>query len=148
MTTSFCQCGSPWIAGDKCDRCGKQISPERLDVLAKVVATEGSAGMSSNPKSAKNTVDFGYQAALRVRKYGTLWDQIGTIINILNSIGVAILLILLLISGLDGKFILLGIVIIAVIWMLSYLQISIVKGLASYFQMKSADYLERKGIDK
>jgi len=87
----------------------------------------------------------GIEAAFRVKKYGTLWDQIGTVINVLNSVGAVILFILLLVSGLDGTMILLGIVLIAVLWGLSYLQISIIKGLASYFQMRSADYLERKG---
>ena len=90
----------------------------------------------------------GIEAALRVKKYGTLWDQIGTVINVLNSIGAVILFILLFVSRLDGTMILLGIVAIAILWGLSYLQISIIKGLASYFQMRSADYLERKGKDK
>ena len=86
----------------------------------------------------------GIEAALRVKKYGTLWDQIGTVINVLNSIGAVILFFLLFVYGLDGIMILFGIVVIAVLWGLSYLQISIIKGLASYFQMRSADYLERK----
>jgi hypothetical protein len=86
----------------------------------------------------------GIEAALRVKKYGTLWDQIGTVINVLNSVGAVILFILLFVSGLDGTMILLGIVLIAILWGLSYLQISIIKGLASYFQMRSADYLEQK----
>ena len=85
---------------------------------------------------------------LHFHGYGSLWDQIGSVINILNSVGAGILFILLLVSGLEGKIILLGIVVIAVLWGLSYLQISIIKGLASYFQMRSADYLERKGKDK
>jgi len=90
----------------------------------------------------------GIEAALRVKKYGTLWDQIGTVINVLNSIGAVILFILLFVLGLDGTMILLGIVFIAILWGLSYLQISIIKGLASYFQMRSTDYLERKDRNK
>jgi hypothetical protein len=141
----FCECGSPWISGDKCDRCKKQIAPERLNTLPKESPTDLSAGKSSTPNSLKVSVDEGVEAARRVKKYGTLWDQIGSVINVLNSIGAGILLILLLISGIEGKIILLGIVAIAILWGLSYLQISIIKGLASYFQMRSADYLERKG---
>ena len=102
---------------------------------------------TTNPSSnEKGNVqpNEGIEAALRVKKYGTLWDQIGTVINVLNSIGAVILFVLLFVSGLDGTMILLGIVVIAVLWGLSYLQISIIKGLASYFQMRSADYLERK----
>ncbi len=146
--TEYCECASPWVSRDKCDRCKKQIAPERLAVLPKEVPTGISTGKSPTSNSPKISADEGVQAALRVKKYGTLWDQIGSIINVLNSIGATILLILLLISGLEGKIILLGIVVIAVLWGLSYLQISIIKGLASYFQMRSADYLERKGKDK
>ena len=140
----FCECASPWISGSKCDSCKKQIAPERLKILPKETSTELPAGKSSTPISTKASVDEGVQAAIRVKKYGTLWDQIGSVINILNSIGAGILLFLLFISGLEGKIILLGIVVISLLWGLSYLQISIIKGLASYFQMRSADYLERK----
>ena len=140
----FCECASPWISGSKCDSCKKQIAPERLKILPREAPTELPAGKAPTPTLQTISVDEGVQAAIRVKKYGTLWDQIGSVINILNTIGAGILLILLLISGFEGKIILLGIVAIAVLWGLSYLQISIIKGLASYFQMRSADYLERK----
>jgi hypothetical protein len=142
--TNFCQCGSPWISGDKCDRCNKQIKPERLNLVQQEQPNQSLNENNTKVASARVNPDLGVQAALRVRKYGTLWDQIGSVINILNTIGAGILFIFLLISGLDGKIILLGLVAIILLWGLSYLQISIVKGLASYFQMRSADYLERR----
>ena len=140
----FCECATPWISGSKCDRCKKQIAPERLDILPKEAPTELPAEKLPSSIPIKVSVDEGVKAAIRVKKYGTLWDQIGSVIYLLNTISAGILLILLLVSGLEGKIILLGIVVITVLWGLSYLQISIIKGLASYFQMRSADYLERK----
>ena len=148
MLNEFCECASPWVSGDKCDQCNKKIAPERLKLIPEESLTKASVSKPSTQTNPKVQVDEGIAAALRVKKYGSLWDQIGSVINILNSVGAGILFILLLVSGLEGKIILLGIVVIAVLWGLSYLQISIIKGLASYFQMRSADYLERKGKDK
>lgn len=33
--SEFCECASPWISGNNCDRCKKQIAPERLGTLPK-----------------------------------------------------------------------------------------------------------------
>jgi hypothetical protein len=146
--SEFCECASPWVSGNDCDRCKRKIAPERLEILPTEEATKVPTGKLSTANSLKPGVDQGVQAAIRVKKYGTLWDKIGSVVNVLNSVGAGILLILLLVSGLEGKIILLGVVVIAVLWGLSYLQISIIKGLASYFQMRSADYLERKDREK
>ena len=139
-----CECASPWVSGNRCDKCNKEIAPERLTLLPKEAPKKASIGISPTRNETRVALDDGIEAALRVKKYGTLWDQVGSIINILNSVGAGALIIFLFISGLGGKLILLGIVFIAVLWGISYLQISIIKGLASYFQMRSADYLERK----
>jgi hypothetical protein len=92
--------------------------------------------------------EVGNAAAKRVNYYGTLFDKIGSILNVLNSIGAGVLLILLFFLDLQGLYVLLGILVIAVLWGFSYLQSSIIRGLASYFQMRSADYLERKAVNR
>ena len=88
--------------------------------------------------------DRGFEAANRVMRYGTLWDKIGNILNILNIIWFFILLIFVSFSGFEIKYRLLGLLILVIVLGVSYLQISIIRGVASYFQMRSADYLERR----
>jgi hypothetical protein len=90
--------------------------------------------------------DMGTEAATRVMRYGTLWDKIGNIINFLNIIGFFILLIFVSFSNFEIKYKLVGLLILVIVLGISYLQISIIRGLASYFQMRSADYLERRVI--
>ena len=139
----YCECGIPWVSGDICDRCNKKISPARLGVV-EATPSEGTKVQSSTKPDVRPLQSDGVQAANRVMRYATLWDKIGNVLNILNIIGVIILSIFILISGFEGKYILLGLLLLAILWGLGYLQISIVRGLASYFQMRSADYLERK----
>ena len=88
--------------------------------------------------------DRGTEAANRVMQYGTLWDKIGNVLNILNIISFFILLIFVSFSSFELKYRLGGLLILVIVLGVSYLQISIIRGVASYFQMRSADYLEKK----
>lgn len=159
--SSSCECGIPlgWELEGDCDRCGKKISAERIASLSGVPSTKipindeiQSGGLSVNVGINKAaSVDIsgvGTAAAKRVKYYGTLFDKIGSILNILNSIGAGILFILLFFLDLQGLYVFLGLLVIGVLWGFSYLQTSIIRGLASYFQMRSADYLERKVVDR
>ena len=155
--SSACECGIPlgWELEGDCDRCGKKISAERIASLSGVSSTKllinnetQSGGSPVNVGITRivpvDISEVGNAAAKRVNYYGTLFDKIGSILNVLNSIGAGVLLILLFFLDLQGLYVLLGILVIAVLWGFSYLQSSIIRGLASYFQMRSADYLERK----
>jgi len=155
--SSACECGIPlgWELEGDCDRCGKKISAERIASLSGVSSTKllinnetQSGGSPVNVGITRivpvDISEVGNAAAKRVNYYGTLFDKIGSILNVLNSIGAGVLLILLFFLDLQGLYVLLGILVIAVLWGFSYLQTSIIRGLASYFQMRSADYLERK----
>ena len=88
--------------------------------------------------------DRGIEAANRVMRYGTLWDKIGNVLNVLNIIGFFILLLFVSFSGFELKYRLGGLLILVVLLGVSSLQISIIRGVASYFQMRSADYLEKR----
>jgi hypothetical protein len=55
-----------------------------------------------------------------------------------------LLAIFLFIARPEGMYLFLGLLIIGVIWCVSYLQTSFIRGLASYFQMRSVDFLERR----
>ena len=91
--------------------------------------------------------DRGIEAANRVMRYGTLWDKIGNVLNVLNIIGFFILLIFVSFSSFELKYRLAGLLILLIVLGVSYLQISIIRGVASYFQMRSADYLEKRGFE-
>jgi hypothetical protein len=155
--SSACECGIPlgWELEGDCDRCGKKISAERIASLSGVPSTKLSINNETQSGGSPVNVgitrivpvdisEVGTAAAKRVKYYGTLFDKIGSILNVLNSIGAGVLLILLFFLDLQGLYVLLGILVIAVLWGFSYLQTSIIRGLASYFQMRSAEYLERK----
>ena len=100
----------------------------------------------SKPKSpALNpATDAGTDAAERVKWYGTLFEKIGSVLQILNTIGAVLLVIFLLVAGPSGAYFILGLLVIGLLWCISYLQTSLIRGLASYFQMRSIDYLERR----
>jgi hypothetical protein len=159
--SSYCECGIPlgWELEGDCDRCGKKISAERIASLSGVPSTKLSinneaqfggspVNVGINKTAPVDVSEVGNAAAKRVNYYGTLFDKIGSILNVLNSIGAGVLLILLFFLDLQGLYVLLGILVIAVLWGFSYLQSSIIRGLASYFQMRSADYLERKAVNR
>jgi hypothetical protein len=159
--SSSCECGIPlgWELEGDCDRCGKKISAERIASLSGVPSTKLSinneaqfggspVNVGINKTAPVDVSEVGNAAAKRVNYYGTLFDKIGSILNVLNSIGAGVLLILLFFLDLQGLYVLLGILVIAVLWGFSYLQSSIIRGLASYFQMRSADYLERKAVNR
>ena len=62
-----------------------------------------------------------------------------------SKTGDAILLVIfLIVARPSGAYFFLGLLVIGLIWCISYLQTSFIRGLASYFQMRSIDYLERR----
>jgi hypothetical protein len=146
--TDFCQCGIPKLEGDLCTKCNKNVSPERIRLLKKSQAVSnsqsGSTGGNVNSLAFEPTVDEGTDAAHRVFRYGTLFEKIGSLLQIVNSIATVLLAIFLFIARPEGMYLLLGLLIIGVIWCVSYLQTSFIRGLASYFQMRSVDFLERR----
>lgn len=146
--SDVCQCGIPWLEGDLCTKCNKNVSPERIRLLKKSQAVSNSqsssVGENVNSSTFEPTVDEGTDAAHRVFRYGTLFEKIGSVLQIINSIAAVLLAIFLFIARPEGPYLLLGFLIIGVIWCVSYLQTSFIRGLASYFQMRSVDFLERR----
>jgi hypothetical protein len=146
--SDYCQCGIPWISGDKCERCNKSINPERVNLVQSAhdqtkVQTRPTL---SKPKSSELNIatDAGTDAAERVNRYGTLFEKIGSVLQILNTIGAVLLVIFLLVARPGSTYFFLGLLVIGLLWCISYLQTSLIRGLASYFQMRSLDYLERR----
>lgn len=92
----------------------------------------------------EKALESGSEAAQRVFRYGTLFEKIGSALQWLNAFAAVIIIVVILIVDSPSTIKILGILFVALIWALGFLQTSFVRGLASYFQMRSADYLERQ----
>ena len=149
--TDFCQCGIPKLEGDLCTKCNRTVKPERVRLIKR---SQGASNFQNESTSIRQessitelSVDAGRDAAERVFRYGTLFEKIGSVLQILNSVAAVLLVIFLLFARPEGAYFFLGLLVIGLIWCISYLQTSFIRGLASYFQMRSADYVERrKGV--
>jgi hypothetical protein len=85
----------------------------------------------------------GNQAALRTEKYSTLFDNIGNIMQIVNTIAACILIVPgFLIPG-PWWIKALYWLAIGILWALAYVQTALIRGLSSYFQMKASDHIIR-----
>ena len=155
MANNFCSCDSnkqePIVLLGSglmgCMRCNKPIDNEAIDDKA----FDAEAGTSTETKASlvgkKINLDqqraIGNSAAQRTVKYASLFEKVGNILQILNAIGAFILIAAGLFIPVSGwiKF---GYWIAILIWWgFSYLQTSLIRGLASYFQMKASDYIIR-----
>ncbi|CAN2174972.1 hypothetical protein MCEMRE26_00144 [Candidatus Nanopelagicaceae bacterium] len=88
-------------------------------------------------------IQIGLQAADRTEKYSTLFENIGKIMQILNSVGAVVLLIAGFFIDAPGFIKFIYWVVILIVWAFAYVQTSLIRGLASYFQMKASDHLLR-----
>lgn len=142
-----CKCGIPWISGEYCERCNKPVSPERLKSVKSDSSKSKTGDFPSVSSSEPRVLDSGRDAAERVNRYGTLFEKIGSVLQVLNTVGAVLLVIFLVVARPSGAYFFLGLLVIGLIWCLSYLQTSLIRGLASYFQMRSIDFLERRMRD-
>lgn len=88
-------------------------------------------------------IKTGDEAAKRTIRYASLFETIGKVLEILNVIGVLILIVVgfFIPDPAWLKFAYWGGVLI--IWGFSYVQTALIRGLSSYFQMKASDHLIR-----
>ena len=142
--TNYCECGIPWVSGNKCEKCNKTINPERLGLVENQKSTNLSNKSINEVRSPKSNKDLGKEAANRVRQYGTLFENIGSVLQIINTIASVILCLVILIAQPRPVYLVfLCLIAIGILWCISFLQTSLIRGLASYFQMRSFDYLQR-----
>ena len=147
--TDFCMCAlQAKIVGTSCKRCGKSISPDRLTKLG---IDPGTTLLDSKTEKISNQVlevtntDAGAIAALKVNNFGLLFDKIGAVANIVNNVFPGIALLILMATQAEGEMYIVAVFVLPIFWGLGYLQIAAIRGLASYFQMRSIDFLERRG---
>jgi len=136
------------ITGTSCGRCGKNISPDRLIKLGIDPGTnllESKTEKISNQILGITNADAGESAALKVKNFGQLFDKIGAIASIVNNVFPGVAVLILMATEAEGEMYIFAVFLLPIFWGLGYLQIVAIRGLASYFQMRAIDFLERRG---
>ena len=166
MSDNYCRCSKPILGIEGyCERCGQQISPEviqklqgeidgEFDSLATSAAPTPSAAKPvsksvptprtapaknySVPKTQINSKD----AARRTLKYASLFEDIGRFNQYFNAIAAIVLAAFIIFGEFEFILKLLYLFILLILWWISYIQTSLIRGVASYFQMKASAHLE------
>jgi len=94
-------------------------------------------------KTLEEQRKIGNEAALRTEKYSTLFDNIGNVIQIVNTIAACILIVPGFFIPGPGWFKVVDWLAIGILWAFAYVQTALIRGLSSYFQMKASDHIIR-----
>jgi hypothetical protein len=157
----YCDCGMPWLQDDgSCSRCERKIDPSRLGIIKENPVYKAAGEKNGAPETyeypdikmprlgnkattLEEQLDVGLQAALRTEKYSTLFENIGKLMQTLNTIGACILLVLGFF--IPGSFLVKIVywILICVLWAFSFVQTALIRGLSSYFQMRASDHIIR-----
>ena len=84
---------------------------------------------------------MGVESAKRVLKYATLFEKISKFLQTANLIAVSVLFLAGLFLELHIALLFVYWVAVAALWGFGYLQVALIQGLASYFQMKACEHL-------
>ena len=93
--------------------------------------------------SLQSHIENGNAAALRTKTYATLFENIGKVVQALNLIAVIILSLAVLFIPTSSLMKFVYWIVILIAWGVSYVQTALIRGVASYFQMKASDHLIR-----
>ena len=154
----FCKCAIPEPNFDgTCKKCEKVLTWEQSAKFRnydKNLITEAeSENEAVLPKASyqpiqkiltrEDHIKVGDEAARRTIKYASLFETIGKVLKVLNIVSVILLFFIgFFIPG--SGWVKFGYwVAIVIIWIFSYIQTSLIRGLASYFQMKASGHLVR-----
>jgi hypothetical protein len=85
----------------------------------------------------------GNEAALRTERYSTLFDNIGNVMQIVNTVAACILIVPGFFIPGSGWIRAAYWLAIGILWAIAYVQTALIRGLSSYFQMKASDYIIR-----
>lgn len=149
MNSEFCICSEaeqkPEVRfGSKsfwCGACKLMIaSEEKLRVEA---LNSGELTKIKKPLTLQDQIVEGNLAANRTITFATLFENIGRVMQTVSTVGALILLVSgLFLSGAWWIKVIYWVAIL-IIWAFSYVQTALVRGLASYFQMKASDHIIR-----
>lgn len=93
--------------------------------------------------SIEQIQSLGIEAANRTKKYAGLFETIGAIFQALNLVGGSLLAVIILFIPANASVKLISILGVLILMGLAYVQTSLIRGLASYFQMKANDHIIR-----
>jgi hypothetical protein len=118
------------------------------EIDSKMGLKEAQAPFQREKKSIlKVALESGQDSAIRVFRFGTLFEKIGSILQFLNAFAAIVIAAIILFVDNPTSLKLIGILFVGLVWGLGFLQTSLIRGLASYFQMRSSEYLE-ESVDK
>jgi len=136
-----------------CNNCRGLIPPSELgaEVLSqpaseakqKIKPVDPDYAQARKGLSLNGEIDNGNAAALRTKNYATLFETIGKFLQFLNIVAVVLLIIVVLIISTSSALKILYVIGIFTVWGVSYVQTCLIRGLASYFQMKASDHIIR-----
>lgn len=151
MSKNFCQCsktvqeswGTQIASGGQanCSFCDLPVIDQTLKTKT---SKETERSDSSTPEvKVVDQVELGLDAAQRTEKYASLFEDLGNIMQVLNVIGACVLIAAGFFIAGPGWVKLIYWIAVLILWGFSYLQTSLIRGLASYFQMKASDHIIR-----
>jgi hypothetical protein len=121
-------------------------SPEEIEESdARSVASypKGNSTFGKKSETIEQQNVIGNAAAQRTVKYASLFESIGYVLQILCAVSACLLLFVgFFISGPVWVKLVYWVAIV-IFWAFSYAQTSLIRGLASYFQMKASDHIIR-----
>ena len=160
-----CSCSKPNLGPEGiCQNCGLQISSDQIEDLQEeidndfesvkvnsipepkfgkpVSAKTSNAKPASNSSYTSNPKISSKDAARRTLKYATLFEDIGRFNQYFNTFIAVIAEIYIVVSKFETTFKLITFAGILILWWIFYIQTSLIRGIASYFQMKASAHLE------
>ncbi len=134
----YCYCERPWLTGSFCWKCRTHIDPMKFLVQSGINVPNFS---QEEVTSSSNKYD-GYNAATAVMNYSKTFNKFGQILKNINLVCFIFCVLFVIFNSTINDYAYILIPALIVIFVFSYLQIAIVLGLSSYFQMRASDYLK------
>ena len=144
----YCKCSaenqkSKFVFGRKSFTCGTcNLSINDSFSESAVNQSELKINLDSNSFPKIDYRQLGIESAKRVFKYGTLFEKIAEFLQVFNTIVSVFLFLAGFFLTELGSLKLIYWVAILLLWFFGYLQVALVRGITSYFQMKACNYLE------
>jgi hypothetical protein len=119
------------------------FEPSSVEVPQEIKSYKKPSISRGEGNNLQSHIQNGNAAALRTKSYATLFENIGKVIQALNLIAVIILSLAVLFIPTTSLMKFVYWVVILIAWGISYVQTALIRGVASYFQMKASDHLIR-----
>ena len=122
-----------------CFRSGKRVEDEAQVFFEEDQFME----KALSRKDSANYLDLGIEAAKRTYKYANLFQRIANALEVVYALSAIILIVCSFILDFSNSIRFIFICSVLILWIAGYVQTALILGLASFFQMKSSDFLNR-----